>query len=249
MHKHAFIIGAQRSGSSYLARTLATSPALRFAEPFFPEPKFFLDPSKFQQGPDYYLQNYFRQEAVGAVRVEKSTSYLESPEAAKRIGEWFPDATIVVVLRNPIYRAVSNYFFSKANGIETLDIEDAFRMEADRLQQGGYTSSVSPFAYVQRGHYVKDLEAWGDRFPASQIKILLFEDMISSKKPIAELVEVLGGDRNEIVFPATRINEGNYPAGEFVPESLIQRMGDVFRATVLELDARWAVGAAERWGF
>ena len=249
MDKHAFIIGAQRSGSSYLAKTLATSSVLQFAQPIFPEPKFFLSYSNFERGRDYYNKTYFPERAGDHVRIEKSTSYLESPEAAARISDWFPDATIIAVLRNPIHRAISNYFFSRVNGLDELDIEDAIDSEARRLQRRDHATSVSPFAYTRRGHYAKDLEIWSARFPRSQIRILLFEDMVTSREPIEQLVEALGGQRDEIVFPSARVNEGSYPSVDAVPQHVIKRMQVLFRDSVLALDEEWGVGAAQRWEF
>jgi hypothetical protein len=249
MDKHAFIIGAQRSGSSYLTRTLATSPTLQFAQPIFPEPKFFLLGSNFELGRDYYRRTFFPRPAADHVRIEKSTSYLESPEAAWRISDWFPDATIIVVLRNPIQRAISNYFFSKANGLERLGFEDALESEGRRLQEGNHTTSVSPFAYTRRGHYAECLRFWSARFPRSQIRILLFEDMVTSREPIAQLVEALGGDRDEIIFPPAHVNRGTYPSDNAVPQHLIERLQALFRNSVLELDEEWGIGAAQRWGF
>jgi len=249
LDKRAFIIGAQRSGSSYLAKTLATSSVLQFAQPTFPEPKFFLCRSNIERGRNYYDKTYFGEHAGDCIRIEKSTSYLESPKAAARISDWFPNATIIAVLRNPIHRAISNYFFSKAHGFENLGIEDAFDMEERRLKQSDHPTSVSPFAYARRGQYAKDLEIWSSRFPRSQIRILLFEDMVASREPIAQLVEALGGKRDHLVFPSARVNEGNYPLVDALPHHLIMRLREFFWDSVVALDEAWDIGAAARWGF
>jgi len=249
MPKHAFIIGAQRSGTSYLVNALSSNPLLCFAKPLFPEPKFFLNPENFGKGNEYYYERYFRRASQSSVCIEKSTSYFENPEAARRIANWFPDATIIAVLRNPIHRAISNYYFSKANGLEELSIIEAFNAENERTKKNQHTTSVSPFAYTQRGYYAKWLWTWRDLFPKKQIKLILFENMISSKESILRLAKSLLNEKSKINFTDGPVNKGKCYTQNPVPSELLKKLRKGFKESVFELDRQWGVGAVNRWGF
>src|SRR5262245_37213050 len=119
MHDHFVIIGAQRCGTTYLTRLLDEHPDVEMAKPFRPEPKFFLDDGAFGRGLDHYDARFFTDDRA-RVRGEKSTSYIESELAIERIASLLPDAQVVVVVRDPVSRAVSNHRFSTEHGVEHL---------------------------------------------------------------------------------------------------------------------------------
>ncbi|MCZ8293217.1 MAG: sulfotransferase [Hylemonella sp.] len=193
--KHLFIVGAQRSGSTYLYQLLDEHPQISMAHPVRPEPKFFLNEQGVAKGPDYYEQTCFADRKTDALYLgEKSTSYIESPEAATRIQRFFPDARILVILRDPVLRAYSNYRFSAANGLETMSFEAALAAEPERLTTARFSSSVSPFAYRQRGHYMDYLDKYLAVFDASQIKVLIFEELVNNLDQVHALYGWLGID-------------------------------------------------------
>ena len=108
--KHLIIIGAQRSGSTFLHALLDKHVDIYMARPVNPEPKYFLRENS-------NLNEYRNTVFAGAPKSklylgEKSTSYYEKPEVAGRIKSMIPDAKLVVVLRNPVNRAISNFTFS-----------------------------------------------------------------------------------------------------------------------------------------
>ena len=149
MIKHFFIAGAQRCGTTYLYTLLDEHPEIEMAKPFKPEPKFFLKDSLFSKGLSYYESHFFGSKPSAWLQGEKSTTYIESETAAKHIVHAFPDAKILIVLRNPIERAISNYWFSVNNGIETAPIEEAFiNEEQRRLNYDHSRFSTSPFVYL-----------------------------------------------------------------------------------------------------
>lgn len=187
-HQRLFIIGAQRSGTSYLYRMLDEHPDIVMAKPMRPEPKFFLDEEMAERGVAHYDETYFADETHEPVRGEKSTSYIESPVAAKRIAQTFPNAILVAALRNPIDRAVSNYWFSVNNKLETRSLEDALHPNSTcPIPNYDQQLSVSPFAYLQRGHYIDQLRVYTRFFPHNQIVILLFEEFTRDFSVIAAL--------------------------------------------------------------
>lgn len=194
MPEHFVIIGAQRCGTTYLTRRLDEHPEIEMAKPFRPEPKFFLDEEQYARGIDHYRARYFAG-AIARVWGEKSTSYIEHAAAVDRIVTMLPDAPIIVVLRDPVARAVSNHRFSTAEGVETLPLVEALRAdEAGGRPWDQSRFSVSPFAYVRRGRYVEALERVVRQVAPERLVVLVFEELVAESAVLRTLYERLGVD-------------------------------------------------------
>ena len=66
---------------------------------------------------------------------EKSTAYLENTEDAQKMKRLLPDLKVLFILRYPVDRAISNYRFSKQNGLESKSLQYALSHEQQRLKQ------------------------------------------------------------------------------------------------------------------
>lgn len=216
-HRHFFIIGAQRSGSTFLYQVLDEHPGIRMARPMRPEPKYFMDPGAVALGPSEYMKRHFRDAPAAALLGEKSTSYLERPAAGARIQELFPKARAIAILRDPVERALSNHAFSVANGAETRSLAEVFLEGAPRPSLSMATS-VSPFDYVERGHYHLFLPPYFERF-GPRMQVLIFEETVGQLPAIQALYRWLRVDPT------------------FVPPSLGQRINAAPAAPDPVLDA------------
>lgn len=208
---HLFIVGAQRSGSTYLYEMLDSHPQVSMIRPVRPEPKFFMNKELVERGKDYYEETYFPENKPGTKYFgEKSTSYIESPEAARRIKEFYPDARILMILRDPVMRAYSNYRFSVAHSLEPLSFAEALTAEQDRIRVAKFTTSVTPYAYRKRGNYIGYIESYLEVFDASQLCVLIFEEFANDLDSVQRLYRWLDIDDgfvppslHEVVNPAT----------------------------------------------
>lgn len=197
MSDYFFIVGAQRSGTTYLYRLLVEHPEIEMAKPIKPEPKFFLIDTLFKRGLDYYEKAFFGGKCTARVRGEKSTSYIEVERAASRIGRCFPDARIIFILRDPIERAISNYWFSVKNGLENMPMEEAFLREDERwLDYDPTQTSVSPYAYLRRGRYLDYICMYERYFPRSSILVVIFERLVGKIREVQRIYDFLGVTSN-----------------------------------------------------
>ncbi len=195
MSSHFFIIGAQRCGTTYLYHQLDAHPDIEMAKPLRPEPKFFFTDELFNLGLDQYDRRFFPAGSSALVRGEKSTVYYESEPAAKRIARSFDQPRAIMVIRDPVERAVSNYWFSVNNGLETLPIEEAFRSEESRANDYDKTQvSVNPFAYLKRGRYIDFIDIYDRYFPPERFKIVIFEQLVSDPSVLRDIYAFLGVD-------------------------------------------------------
>lgn len=246
MTEHFFIVGAQRSGTTYLYHLLDHHPQIFMARPVQPEPKFFLLDQLYAQGLDYYYQAFFAGCEEGQILGEKSTSYIESEKAAQRIIQTFPDAKIIIVLRNPIRRAISNYWFSVNNGLETLPLPDAIYREDERREDYDHERiSASPYAYMQRGRYIEYIKRYEKYIPAAQMKILLHEQLIADPAVTEDLLQFLGVSI-DYVPPDREVKNAAEKRTTAIPDDLLRYMEDFFAepntrlADYLKVDlSRW----------
>ncbi len=249
MPKHFFIGGAQRSGTTYAYHVCADHPYIEMAHPVKPEPKFFMNDELVAKGLDYYRQTYFGEKPGALLYGEKSTSYIEIERAAQHVSTYLPDAKFVFVLRNPVERAVSNYWFSVKHGVETLPIEAALHQESERMHAYDASKiSVSPFAYLKRGHYMEYLDVYLRYFPREQIHVLIYEQMVAGLEPIQDLYRFLGVDADfDPPSRHQRINANDVrPADPIAPELQVY-MEQHFAASNQAL-AHWLGRDIPEWG-
>jgi hypothetical protein len=248
MPDHFFIVGAQRSGTTLLYSYLAEHPEIEMARPARPEPKFFLFDTLYEQGLDHYYQTFFEAPDSGRLLGEKSTSYIESAKVAQRIMRDLPNAKIVMSLRDPVERAISNYWFSYNNGIETLPLDEAIYQEESRREHYDHQRiSASPYAYLQRGHYMHYIDVYLQHVPREQIKLLIYEQLPTDPAAVQSLLDFLGVSPLDIPFGREVVNQ-SVKQETVVPPALRQYMIDHFAASnqrladflKLDLEPLWA---------
>jgi sulfotransferase family protein len=213
--RHLLVIGGQRCGTTGLQVLLDAHPDITMARPARPEPKVFMSEELAARGLDWYEQAYFAHATTEAVLGEKSTSYIEDGAAAARAAAVLGQADIVVQLRDPVARAVSNWRFSSAHGLEERPLTQALEenLRGPRAWDPE-VSSVSPFAYLERGRYVSYLQPWFASFPG-RVHVRFLEDLVTSESSVSELYDVLGVDPSfRPPDQGRRINESSGPAPE-----------------------------------
>ena len=76
--KHFFIIGAQRSGTTSLAKILDEHPQIIMAKPFRPEPKYFINTDYANLNYNQYLKLFFPKISNNKLLGEKTTAYMDN---------------------------------------------------------------------------------------------------------------------------------------------------------------------------
>lgn len=188
--------GAQRSGSTYLYHLLDSHPAIQMAKPVKPEPKFFLNDKLYRRGKEFYLNKFFCKTEACDLQYfgEKSTSYIEHDFIPSRVKTFFPNAKVLIIIRNPVHRAISNYKFSYMNGIETRGLKEVFLDGiSPPMSLGNF--SVSPFDYEQRSFYSCFLPAYIEAF-RDNLKVVIFEELIASCTVRDDIADFLNIDNS-----------------------------------------------------
>jgi hypothetical protein len=236
--RHLLLIGAQRSGTTYLHSLLDAHPQIAMARPTRPEPKVFCDPHASAKGLDWYRDTYFRHAGEEQLLGDKSTSYLEDPAAPARARDMLGEAHILAILRDPVKRAVSNWRFSTENGLESRPMETALLENLTQESAWDPTvTSVSPFAYLERGRYIDYLEPWMGTFPDS-MHVLFLRELVEDDSTAAMLWKALG------VAPADPTGRAKEPVNSIDGEpptlsvELLGRLESYFEPSNRALSAR-----------
>ncbi len=235
-----FIIGAQRSGTTLLADALDTHPAIRFAKPIRPEPKYLLK----LEGPvdlAAYEAKYFAGLPDAVLRGEKSTSYIEYERVALLIRDHFPGALCLAVLRDPVERAISNYWFSVKNGFEQRPPEQALRPDNDQTAKVAGVSA-SPFAYLKRGCYLDYLDTYVRILGREHLKVVQTEHLVQGDDSWREVYDFLAVERREP--PAAMERANSVPREREVAAETLTNLAAYFAPHNAALAARYPIDLA-----
>ena len=172
-----FIVGTPKSGTTSLFHYLQEHPEVFLPE--LKEPHFFSCPevkntyykTKIVDSKQEYLDLYQERESYKAVG-DLSSSYLFNKETPKRIHQFNPYAKIIIVLRNPVDRALSHYLMDVNLGyinvplLEVINNKDTFKQHYQE--------------YIELGFYEQQIRAYTKQFPDSQIKVVLSDTLYAN---------------------------------------------------------------------
>ena len=98
-----------------------------------------------------------------------------------------PDAKHIVMLRDPVERAISHYMMSKRKGRENLSFAKALLSEKnrlksfyDRLPQSDFKCTYRDQSYLLRGKYKKQLNSLRHHFPQENTRVFYQEELLRS---------------------------------------------------------------------
>ena len=194
------IIGAQKAGTSSLYKYLLQHPAVLPA--YQKEIHYFTIPELYFKGESWY-RSHFPTKLMKGERLtgEASPSYLFFPLVPERVYQMMPQVKLIILLRDPIARAFSNYHHQVRRGLETLSFEEAIMQESNRVNNDlqktmndphFHSLNLAHYSYLLRGEYVWQLKRWRAFFPAEQMLILKSEDFYDDpQETVAQVTSFL----------------------------------------------------------
>ena len=209
------IAGVPKAGTTALHAALTGHPDL-FLPPV-KEPKFFLSDGRPPTvgGPgdvQTYQEHVWRQgdyEALfdpappGALRGEATPFYLYDLAAHDRMKALVPNAKLVILLRDPVDRAHSNWTHLWVAGLE----EEADFLAACRAEEKRKAAHWADFwHYISLGRYGRQLEHLYRRFPREQVLLLRYRDLKDSPARTLDRVCSFLGVRTGVLTSIPREN-------------------------------------------
>lgn len=171
------IIGAQKAGTTWLGSRLSAHPDIFLPRPY--EVHFFDVERNWRAGREWYAEKFAAASSAQAAG-EKTPDYLwvnrpsslGSGNIARRLHETVPEAKLIVILRDPVERAVSAFYHQvRARKISPF-------LSPARVLLGDDSRLRERFGFLSRGHYAEQLERYLSLFERDQVRVYFFEDDI-----------------------------------------------------------------------
>ncbi|XP_045925411.1 heparan sulfate glucosamine 3-O-sulfotransferase 3A1-like [Micropterus dolomieu] len=172
----ALIIGVKKGGTRALLEFLRVHPDIRAVGA---EPHFF--DRNYENGLEWYRE-LMPKTLEGQITMEKTPSYFVTREAPARISAMSRDTKLIVVVRDPVTRAISDYTQTLSKKPDIPSFESlTFKNRTTGLIDTSWSA-------IQIGIYAKHLDNWLQYFPMDQILFVSGERLISD--PAGELGRV-----------------------------------------------------------
>jgi hypothetical protein len=165
------IVGAQRSGTTWLARMLDQHPDVCLAKN---KEAHLFDSHGTQhlEIPATVIDAVFPHSDRNELLLDATPSYLYIPGAIAAMQRHNPAMKTIAIIRDPGIRAISHYYHSRWLGVEPKSLWAALAAEKKRLAPGGLSANRRArihHSYVDRGRYRSQIDQLLFFFPDSLI--------------------------------------------------------------------------------
>lgn len=221
------VIGAMKCGTSALHHYLSLHPDISMARE--KEVNFFFGPDEaphgdesewwrtglWHRGPGWYADRF---EEGYAVRGESSPGYTDPahPEVAGRVARVLPGVRLVMLVRDPVQRAVSQWAHHVRDGDEPRPVAEAV---LDPTSQ-----------YLDRSRYYASLRPFLSRFRREQLLVVVQERLLADRR--AELARVfahVGADPSfwtAELEPPVHVGDTRAEVPDGLRRAVLERVGD-----------------------
>lgn len=192
-----FILGAAKAGTTSLYHYLKMHPDVYMSEP--KETVFF--EAEYELGLQYYSKKYFPRWSGQSQIGEARHRNLFLPYVPARIKESCPEAKFVVLVRNPVDRAYSHWWYWYSIGVENDSFRDAIKKNFARLSDGPFfdteagaaeyirtldrNTGFSPYpTYIDSGYYAQQIERYIKLFGRDSLFVIESESMFRGPENI-----------------------------------------------------------------
>src|SRR5918993_382064 len=167
-------IGAQKCASTWLHRILESHPEVSVPE--VKEADFFS--YHYDRGFQWYQRCFATAPESSQVRArgEISPSYFCEPAVPERVARYMPGAKIMVSLRDPVERALSNH---------RHDVKQRHLTGDDLSFERGLSNNPM---YVEQGLYATHLKRWLQYFPRERILVVLMDEVAADPRAVCRSV-------------------------------------------------------------
>jgi sulfotransferase family protein len=175
----AMIVGAQKAGTTSLNQYLSQHQNIYTHEP--QEFGMFADVKAFEKGFDYHYKNTVIASIDPSknIFVAKHARAMYEKELLIKLKEHNSDVKIIAVLRNPIDRAYSAFTYFRKNGMEPFENFDDCIYKNDTSRFKGNAKIQKNCNYLELSSYSKYLRDIYEIFPEENVRIYIFEQIIS----------------------------------------------------------------------
>lgn len=217
-HIELMIIGAPKSATSSLKDYLGSHPDV--VAHAYREMNFFLNDDEYSKGFDVAKKRYFPTYSTEKKIVAKSVAVMYSEAALQRMYKHNPKMKLIAILRNPVDRAYSAYWFARRQGWENIDVfEEAITAPISRF--GNSWIKISGCSYLEYGIYDKYLNRVIEIFGRDALSVYSLEELMGDFLAIGgNVLNLLNLKSMPINVPKKRSNQAAYARSNLVASVL-----------------------------
>ena len=209
------IVGAQKCGTTALAHFLSQHPEIGMASPkephLFDSPKYSRDWTPEQIDERY--RPFFEHCGDAAIRGEATPIYMFLPEIASELARYNPELKLIVLLHDPVERALSHYYMEKNRGKEHRPLWLALMREPFRLRHckdaRAHGSAMRVCSYRRRGLYSLQLRNLYRVFDQDRILVVRTRDLRANHHAVLRSVFAFLGVSEDVRVEPEIVFEGD----------------------------------------
>jgi hypothetical protein len=215
-----FVAGAPKAGTTAVHAALARHPSLYMSA--VKEPKFFLTegPPPTRGGPgdvQTYREHVWRRDKYealfdpappGTLRGESTPFYLYNRDSQRRIRALVPRARLIVILRDPVERAHSNWTHLWSAGLDPVGDFVAACAEEERRIAAGWADF---WHYTALGRYGEQLEQLYTVFPREQVLVFRYRALVENPARVLDRICTFLGVPEGVLTEVPRENVTAHP--------------------------------------
>ena len=176
------IIGTVRSGTTSLYYNICEHPSVLPAA--YDEIGFF--DSNFHLGLNWYRSMFptkkemekIKEKTNFAITGEDTPFYFWKKETVSRIINAVPNSKLIVIVRNPVDRAYSNYNLGIRKKVEESTFEKAIDEEICFIENHSFRECIDrKRSYLSKGFYAKQFSIWQEKFSQKKLHVVSTEEM------------------------------------------------------------------------
>ena len=171
------IAGASKSGTSSIYYYLSRHPQILLSHK--KELDFYW--TNYKRGIEWYLAHFPSiTDRADFLTGEATPNYLRFPQVAQRIKDTFPQTKIIILLRNPVDRAISWHYHKQNTGLTKVDLATAISTEIERLASVTEAEITNTGFYnpdnIMSSLYIYKIKPWIELLGREQFLILKSEE-------------------------------------------------------------------------
>ena len=218
-------IGAQKCATTWLYDLLELHPQVGLSS--VKEIHFFSQ--YYGYGLQWYQSHFSEVEPNLPCVGEFSTTYFCDYDAPKRIKQCYPDSKIVLMLRDPIERLISNH---------KHEIRIGHLTGPDFSVEAGIKNNST---YIEQGMYATHLERWLEFFERDQIHIVFYDQVKSNPAEVEKELYAFFGVDDVVHYDLLSKSNPSYVYRSKGLENVRRNVIKAVKSLKLEPVYRWAV--------
>lgn len=181
---NTFIIGVQKAATTSLHHWIAQHPDV-YGPNTYKDVDYFCNPEISQHAKERLIEDFSGGKEESVI-LQTYVNYALYKESISRIKNLVPEAKIIIIIRNPVDRAISAYKYFKKMGRENRSISEAFDYELSKNLS--YSQDNNDFTYLEHGMYGEQIENVYSFFDTSKVLVLEFGELKQEPRKVCENV-------------------------------------------------------------